>query len=157
MDAIRPASRGATAKSSLRSKSIPARSWPRPPGAGSATCDVGVYGAVNGQPNTLIADGGAVSGTGTLVTAGTLSAAVQLAPQTLYFLAVGCNSSASLIGAINNTGALSGPLTGGSDFTDTTTQMTAPWTFVANAPPTLFGNGTITSAAGSIPNVYAEP
>ncbi len=136
---------------------IPDRPWPRPPGAVSATCDVGVYGAVNGQPNTLIADGGTLSGTGTLVTAGTLSEAVQLAPQTLYFLAVGCNSSASLIGAINNTGALSGPLTGGPDFTDTTTQMTAPWTFVANALPTLFGNGTITSAAGSIPNVYAEP
>jgi hypothetical protein len=136
---------------------IPDRPWPRPPGAGSATCDVGVYGAVNGQPNTLIVDGGTLSGTGTLVTAGTFSTPVQLAPQTLYFLAVGCSGPASLIGALDNTGAPSAPLTGAFDYTDTTTQMTAPWPFVANALPTLFGNGTITSAAGSIPNVYAGP
>ncbi len=66
-------------------------------------------------------------------------------------------SPASLLDALEDTGAPSAPLTGAFDDTDMTTQMTAPWPFVANALPTLFGNGTITSAAGSIPNVYAGP
>ncbi len=76
----------------------------------------------------------------------------------LYFLAVGCNGSASLKGALNNTGAASGSVTGApTTYTDTTSQITATWTFSSGALPTMFGNGTITTAAGNIPNVYAGP
>ncbi len=125
---------------------------------GTKTCRVGVYNAFNGQPSTLITDGGTLSGTGTLVTSATLTPSVQLAPQTLYFLAVGCSGNAMLLGALNNVGAASGPLTGSpTTYADTTTQITATWTFSSGALPTIFGNGTITSAAGSIPNVYAGP
>jgi hypothetical protein len=127
---------------------------------GTALCRLGVYYAFNGRPSTLIADGGTVSGSGSLVTAaGALSAPVQLAPQTLYFLAVGCNGPAStlLLGAVNNGGALSGPLTGGANYSVPASQITAPWAFSSGQLSTIFGSGTITTSNGSIPNVYAKP
>ena len=122
-----------------------------------ATCRVGVYSASNGQLSTLIADGGTLSGMGTLVTSGTFSAAVQLAPQTLYFLAVGCNGAPTLKGAPNGGGSLSEPLIGVPNYMASATRMTASWTFASGGLPTLFGNGTITSTPNSIPNVYAGP
>jgi hypothetical protein len=64
-----------------------------------------------------------------------------------------------LLGALNNSGAASGPLTGSpTTYVDTTTQMIASWTFTTGAlPPTFANGGTITSAANPIPNVYAGP
>jgi hypothetical protein len=124
---------------------------------GPATCRVGVYGASNGQPNALIADGGTLSGTGagTLTTSGTFSAPVQLAPQTLYFLAVGCNGAPTLKGANSGGGALSEPLTGVPNYNANATRIIASWTFTSGGLPTLFGSGTIT--ASPIPSVYAGP
>ena len=126
---------------------------------GSAICRVGVYGASNGQPSALIADGGTLSatGAGTITTSGTFSAPVQLAPQTLYFLAVGCSGAPTLMGAGNGGGSLSEPLIGVPNYMASATRMTASWTFASGGLPTLFGNGTITSTANSIPNVYAGP
>jgi hypothetical protein len=46
-------------------------------------------------------------------------------------------------------------LIGAPNYVGTTTQITVPWTFASGALPNPFG--TITSASGSIPNVYAEP
>jgi hypothetical protein len=61
-------------------------------------------------------------------------------------------------GRAGRNGALSAPLIGAPDYVGTTTQITATWTFASGALPNPFaGSGTITSAPGSIPNVYAEP
>ena len=88
----------------------------------------------------------------------TLTTPVTLAPQTLYFLAVACNGTVTLEGAVNNSGALSAPLIGAPNYVGTTTQITTTGTFVTGGLPNPFaGTGTITSTAGSIPNVYAEP
>jgi hypothetical protein len=125
----------------------------------TATCRLGVYGASNGQPSTLLADGGTLSGMGTLGTSGTLSPTVQLAPQTLYFLAVGCSGSATLEGATNGGGALPEPLVGLPNYTSNATRMTSAWTFTSpgGLPATFSNGGPITNAASSIPNVYARP
>jgi hypothetical protein len=118
----------------------------------------GVYNAVNGAPDTLITDGGTLSGTGTRITTAPLSPAVNLAPQRLYFLAVGCNLATSLLGARNGVGALNASLIGGATFPSNSTQITSVWTFSANHLPATFANGgAISVTSGSVPGVFAGP
>jgi hypothetical protein len=124
----------------------------------ASQCEVGLYNAYAGAPSTLIKDAGAVSVTST----GAISSsaiAVELAPQTLYFLVVGCNGSVSLQGVVAG-GGLSAPLVGASNFATTSTLLSNTWTFAANGLVSPFASAsdpvTIT-AGGPVPNVYAEP
>jgi hypothetical protein len=81
---------------------------------------------------------------------GALCAPVRLAPQTLYFLAVGRSAATSLEGARNGVGALNASLVGAAGYTSNSTQITAPWSFVVHGLPPTFGYGTtITSGSGS--------
>jgi hypothetical protein len=96
-----------------------------------------------------------VTSTGTFTTSGAFS--LNLAPGTLYFLAVGCSGTVTLEGVVAGGGA-SVPLTGAAGFTTTSTQITSTWTFTAgDLPPTFANGGSITSTAGPVPNVYAGP
>jgi hypothetical protein len=117
-------------------------------------CEVGVHTAFNQAPNALIEDGGAVSvsSTGTFTSSGAF--AVQLGPGAPYFLAVGCDGTVGLLGALAG-GNLSTPLVGAPDFTTTSTQLTAASWPSPLSLPTLFGSGAVT--AGPVPNVYAGP
>ena len=127
----------------------------------TSLCEVGIYNSVSGSPTTLIADGGTLTLTsvGTVVTTGTFSAPVQLAPQTLYFLAVGCNGPVNLEGVPTSShGGFTTPLVGAAGFADTSTQITATWTFAPGALPSTFANGGSTTIVnGDVPNVYAGP
>jgi hypothetical protein len=129
---------------------------------GSATlCNVGVYNAFNGVPSTLVATGGTLSAitATTVTTSGAFSAPVELAPQTLYFLAVGCSGSVMVEGAptASNSG-FTGPLTGAPSFTAPTSQISVAWAFSAGSLPSTFtSTGTITTAYADVPNVYAGP
>ena len=143
-----PASSGAITKLGLDVTTV---------GGAGSQCEVGLYNAFAGIPTTLIVDGGALAVTsmGTVATTGTFS--VQLAPQTLYFLAVGCSGSVTLEGAVAG-GGLGPSLIGAPDYTNTSTRISAAWTFAAGALPMTFaGSGTISSAAGDVPNVFAGP
>ena len=64
---------------------------------------------------------------------------------------------AALEGAVAGCGV--GPsLIGVPDYTNTSTRISAAWTFAAGALPMTFaGSGTISSAAGDVPNVFAGP
>jgi hypothetical protein len=120
-------------------------------------CEVGVYTNMSGLPAQLIADGGALTvlAAGTVVTTGAFSAPVQLAPQTLYFLAVGCDGTLTLQGNLAsglNVG-LPTPLVGAPGFLVNSTQLYTTWSF--GALPNPFG--AVTTANGPIPNVYAGP
>ena len=65
--------------------------------------------------------------------------------------------SVTLEGAVAGGGV--GPsLIGAPDYTNTSTRISAAWTFAAGALPMTFaGSGTISSAAGDVPNVFAGP
>ena len=120
-----PASGGAITKLGLDVATIGAAS----------KCEVGIYDSFGGQPTKLLLDGGAltVNNLGTLTPVATgLSA--TLAPQTLYFLAVRCNGSVTLEGAVAG-GTFTTPLVGGTDLTHVSTQITAPSTFGTGALP----------------------
>ncbi len=117
-------------------------------------CEVGIYNAFNQAPTTLLVDGGAVPVTaaGSFTSSGTFS--LQLAPSTPYFLAVGCNGTVTLLGALAG-GGLSNPLVGAPDFTTTSTRLsTTTWPAPLSLPTSF---GAVTRIAGSVPNVYAGP
>jgi hypothetical protein len=124
----------------------------------ASLCEVGVYNAVSGAPASLIVDAGTIGVTSTITSPATITPAIELAPQTLYFLAVGCNGSVSLEGVVAG-GGLSAPLTGAGSLAATTTLLSNAWTFMVNGFPSPFTQTspiTIT-AGGPVPNVYAGP
>jgi hypothetical protein len=123
------------------------------PGSFATQCVLGIYSGFGGRPASLLSPGATVPVSfGGPVT--TSAGPVQLAPATLYFLAVGCNGTVTVKGVTNTSGALTIPLTGGQDFTSTTAELTSSWTYSSSLPST-FGSPTIT-AGGSVPNVYVK-
>jgi hypothetical protein len=123
-------------------------------GTAGAQCNLGIYNAFAGRPTSSIFNAGTVNvnaNGATMMSSGT----VQLAPATLYFLAVGCNGTVSVDG-VATTGAATVPLTGSPDFVTTTSELSAGWTYSSGSLPAMFPTLTVT-ASGSVPNVYAGP
>jgi hypothetical protein len=140
-------------------------------GAGSATtCSVGVYNASVQAPTSLINIGTVTSGGATVVASGTVSITgagmsigtlaspgAELAPGTLYFLAVGCNGSVTVEGVTGTgAGSMTGPLVGARHLIDNNGGIADnSWSF-STVLPINFPVPSRTSGQW-IPNVYAEP
>ncbi len=121
-------------------------------------CDMGIYSSVAGAPASLLLDAGQVPTNATGPATKTVSSFV-LQPNTLYFLAVGCQGNVGLEGTAFGSG-LTGVLFGLTDF------VTAPnrniinntWVYASGTLPTSFGTPIYSNATASgVPNVYVGP
>ena len=126
-------------------------------GIGAASmCELGVYASASGAPGALLLDAGpvpvTVGGAQTLTSQNFL---VQ--PNTLYFLAVGCNGNVSVQGTTATNGPV-GLLLGEPDYiTFGATSATTSWSpFTANGLPQTFPMAIFASTA-NVPNVYVSP
>jgi hypothetical protein len=79
-----------------------------------------------------------------------------LLPNTLYFLAIGCNGTVT-VEATGSSSGLTGVLVGLPDFlTSASTNLSVAWTYGAGNLPTTFGTPTYASST-VVPNVYVGP
>jgi hypothetical protein len=123
---------------------------------GTATqCDLGVYSALGGAPGSLLLDSGqiAASAVGMKVNTGLN---LVLLPNTLYFLAMGCNGTVT-VEATGSASGLTGVLVGLPDFvTSASTSVSVAWTYGAFSLPASFGAASYASST-VVPNVYVGP
>ena len=156
-----PAGGGTATKLSLNVTSI----------GGASQCLVGIYTSLAQKPSTLVSigtlstTGAPVGAYGTLtVSIGNLTAnlptpGAELAPGTLYFLAVGCNGTPTVYGVVAP-GGLSVPLVGAQSRTDTASGIVAAsWTYptVTIALPASFPTPISRTTGAWVPNVYVKP
>lgn len=125
-------------------------------GVAATHCELGIYSAVAGGPGSLLLDGGQVSTAGAgMKTNGSLNFVLE--PNTLYFLAVGCEGNVAVEGTSFGSG-LSGVLFGLPDFitAPSSNVITTAWVYAANGLPAAFGAPTyqISGAVPGVPNVY---
>ena len=125
-------------------------------GGTASLCELGIYSTVAGAPGALLLDAGPVA-VGTTGKKTLTVPSFLVLPNTLYFLAVGCNGTVTVQGTLNTNGPL-GLLLGEPDYiTFGATSVTTIWPmFAANGLPTPFGPATL-AATVNVPNVYVTP
>ena len=124
-------------------------------------CRMGIYASSAGVPNVLLVDAGSAPVTTTGMQTITLTQGVLLLPNTLYFLAVGCDNPVTLQ-ATSATGNLAGVLAGYTLPTSTAPLVnTAVYKsgYVSGPLPSPFGNVKYGPAGSNYdaPNVYVQP
>lgn len=127
-------------------------------GSGTAPqCELGIYSSANGLPGNLLLDSGPVSVIYAQPRYNT-GLNLVLSPNTLYFLAIGCNTVVSVEGTTGTNG-LAGLLLGEPDLTTFgATNVTGSWSaFAAHALPATFGAAMLLSTPAAVPNVYVGP
>ncbi len=128
--------------------------------AGTGTtpqCELGIYSSANGVPANLLLDSGLVS-VGFATPRFNTGLNFVFAPNTLYFLAIGCNTAVSVEGTTGTNG-LAGLLLGEPDLTTFgATNVTSTWSaFAAHGLPATFGTVITPRASTDVPNIHVGP